>query len=322
MALVNGKVWPYMDVKAGVYRFRVYNGSTARFWNLHFRPVLPAWLIGTDGGFLRTPVAIDHLVLSPGERADILVDFSKQHVGDQVKLRNARLPSGTESPAEPRIPDIMRFKVVSGAGSGATVPARIEVPRPPVPPADTTTRTVLLTEIMDPQTDDPLMALLNARMWDTSELEQPTVDSLEVWELVNLTADTHPIHLHLVQFGLINRQPIDVAGYLQHVFGTTTLTPAEVGTGTRPFPSPSGSLLTGPAIGPSPVERGWKDTIQAHPGMVTRIVVPFGPNAAANVPFGQAMRANPFTGRYVWHCHILDHEDNEMMLPYEVLPAS
>ena len=122
MALVNGTVWPYHDIKAGMYRFRVYNGSSSRFWHLTLRPVAPMWQIGTDTGLLRTPVAIDSIVLAPGERTDLLVDFSRFMPGDQVKLRNARLPMGTESPAEPRINDIMRFRVVAGAAPAVTVP--------------------------------------------------------------------------------------------------------------------------------------------------------------------------------------------------------
>jgi len=163
------------------------------------------------------------------------------------------------------------------------------------------------------------MALLNARPWETDDIERPTVNTLEQWEIVNLTADTHPIHLHLVQFRVVGRQPIDVDDYMEDVFGTTTMTLDDVGTGSRPFPSATG-FVSGPPTGPASTERGWKDTVQAHPGMVTRILVPFGPDAAAGVPFGQSV-PKPFTGRYVWHCHILDHEDNEMMLPYEVVPA-
>jgi FtsP/CotA-like multicopper oxidase with cupredoxin domain len=163
------------------------------------------------------------------------------------------------------------------------------------------------------------MALLNARPWETTDIERPVVDTLEEWDLVNLTADTHPIHLHLVQFQLHNRQPIEVEDYLQAVFGTAELHPDHIGTGTRPFP-PADAYLDGPPTPADAWERGWKDTIQAHPGMVTRILVPFGPNAAAGVPFGTRV-ATPFTGPYVWHCHILDHEDNEMMLPYEVVAA-
>jgi spore coat protein A, manganese oxidase len=144
------------------------------------------------------------------------------------------------------------------------------------------------------------------------------VHTLEQWNLINLTEDTHPIHLHLVQFRLHDRQPIDAGAYLEHVFGVDELNPNDVGSGERPFPGAEEieGVIIGPADGPPAAEDGWKDTIQAHPGEVTRILVPFGSGAAASVPFGSAVT---HTGEYVWHCHILDHEDHEMMLPYEVL---
>ncbi len=141
---------------------------------------------------------------------------------------------------------------------------------------------VALTEIMGPE-GDPVVVLLNAREWETTEIERPVVDTLECWEIVNLTADTHPIHLHLIQFRLANRQPFDVDDYMQDVFGTTELSLADVGTVHGSFPAP-GPYLTGAPVGPPPTERGWKDTIQAHPGTVTRILVPFGPSAAARHP--------------------------------------
>ena len=150
-------------------------------------------------------------------------------------------------------------------------------------------------------------------------MRQRSVETLQ-WNIVNFTADTHPIHIHLVQFQPLDRQRVDAEQYLMDVFGVSELTPDQVGTGTRPFPPPD-AYATGPRRSPEPYEVGWKDTVQAHPGMVTRVLVPFGPNAAAGIPFGAAHLAAPFTGRYVWHCHILDHEDNEMMLPYEIVPA-
>ena len=84
--------------------------------------------------------------------------------------------------------------------------------------------------------------------------------------------------------------------------------------GTRDF-------LRGPVLPRGAFEAGWKDTVQVHPGHVTRLLVPFGPSAAPGLPFGQAHKANPFIGDYLWHCHILDHEDNDMMLPYKVIPS-
>jgi FtsP/CotA-like multicopper oxidase with cupredoxin domain len=212
----------------------------------------------------------------------------------------------------------MQFSVTAQRGLRGPVGARRPRPFASLSASGVVTRrTVLLTEIMDPASGEPVMALLNARPWMTDDLERPVVDTLEQWDIVNLTGDTHPIHLHLVQFQLRDRQAIHAARYLLDVFGADELDPSHIGAGTRPFPSADG-YLAGPALGGDAWESGWKDTVQAHPGMVTRILVPFGPNAAPGVPFGTRVPA-PFTGRYVWHCHILDHEDNEMMLPYEVV---
>ena len=221
----------------------------------------------------------------------------------------------SSAPANIPLPEIMQFTVGSEVGFRGSLPSAL--PSVPAPNAGTVVRkrNLLMVEIMDPATGMPVMALLNNRKWTTNQIEQPRADALEQWNLINLTADTHPIHLHLVQFRLRDRQPIDAAAYLQQVFGTDMLTPADIGRGAMPYPAPWDDT-TGPAVRPSPVEAGWKDTIQAHPGMVTRIIVPFGRGAAPSVPFGAR---NRFTGDYVWHCHILDHEDNEMMLPFRVL---
>jgi FtsP/CotA-like multicopper oxidase with cupredoxin domain len=317
--VVNGAAWPYLEVARGWYRFRVINGSSSRFYNLALDPQRPFVQVGSDGGFLASPARLDRLILAPGERADLLVDFRRSAPGSRVRLVNLPLPGFVVSPAEIDLPELVEFRVTAQAGWRRPPPARLggSVPLPAAAAAHR--RVVLLTEIMDPATEEPVMALLNARPWTSDELERPVVNTLEEWEIVNLTADTHPIHLHLVQFQLHDRQPIDAERYLLDVFGTGELHPDDLDGGIRPFPS-SGEYVTGRPTRGAAWEGGWKDTIQAHPGMVTRILVPFGPAAAPGVPFGTRL-ATPFTGRYVWHCHILDHEDNEMMLPYEVLPA-
>jgi spore coat protein A, manganese oxidase len=318
VAIVNGAAWPNLDVARGWYRVRVINGSSSRFYHLRFDPPRPFLKVGSDTGLLGRGVGLNRLILAPGERADLLVDFGRYAPGTRVRLVNLPLPEYVVSPADVEIDELMQFTVTAAAGLRGPYAARSPRPFATLDVGDAVhRRVVLLTEIMDPDIDEPVMALLNARPWTTDEIERPRVDTLEEWAIVNLTADTHPIHLHLVQFQLRNRQAIDAERYLVDVFGTAELHPEHIGTGERPFPPPD-DYLAGPPLGGDAWESGWKDTVQAHPGMVTRILVPFGPNAAPGIPFGSRL-ATPFTGQYVWHCHILDHEDNEMMLPYEVV---
>jgi spore coat protein A, manganese oxidase len=170
---------------------------------------------------------------------------------------------------------------------------------------------VSLVEIINPANGAPMMAMLNNLPFTTNQIESPVVDTVELWNIINTTGDLHPIHLHLLQFQILGRQKYDAAGYAAANYPNLNNT-----AGTGPFPAPSADGFARGAMRPADLnERGWKDTVQTYPGEITRIVVPFGANAAPGVPFGKS-----FTGDYVWHCHILEHEDNEMMLPYRVVP--
>jgi spore coat protein A len=126
-----------------------------------------------------------------------------------------------------------------------------------------------------------MVMLLDGKRFHEPISENPTIDTSEIWELVNLTGDTHPIHLHLARFQILDRRPFDRFAY--NLSGTST--------------------YRGPAVPAADNEAGWKDTVRTEPDTVTRIIVRF----------------EGFTGRYVWHCHLLEHEDNEMMRPYEVI---
>jgi spore coat protein A, manganese oxidase len=318
--VVNGAIWPVVDVDRGFYRFRLLNGSSARFY--HLMPSnprrVPMWAVATDSGFMRTPQQVSSVVVSPGERVEIVLDL--RDAPGTVTLDDVALPLDVVSPAPRPFGPMVALRVSKRAGGGSFVPGATLDGTVPAPAALTgptpRRRAVTLVEHVDPATGVPIMSMLNNLHWDAPpELwEQPTVDTVEVWEIVNLTADTHPIHLHLVHFLLLERQAFDVAGYL----AAHPLEPMGYGPWPPP-PVPPG--LLGAVRGPRPFETGWKDTVQAHPGEVTRIVVPFGPNADPSVPFGRLRAGSPFTGDYVWHCHILDHEDHEMMLPYRVLPG-
>jgi spore coat protein A len=322
--IVNGKAWPNLAVDRGVYRFRLINASSARFYNVHLSDGAPVIQIGSEYGLINKPLPLDSLVVAPGERAEVLIDFSKYAPGTKLVLKNLLLPEGVVSPGDDvLIEDIMQFTVTSATGWARNkIPAvlRPNDPIRPLPrPANITKRYVTLVEIMGPDGESPAMALINNRRFDTTDIADPKVDTVEEWNIVNLTADTHPIHLHLIGFQVAERQALDVNGYLLNYYGSDPLTLDDVDTGPYPIPSPA-SFLSGPVVPRGAFEAGWKDTVQVHPGFVTRILVPFGPSAAPGLPFGQQHRAHPFTGDYVVHCHILDHEDNDMMQPYKVIP--
>lgn len=315
--VVNGKAWPNLFVDRGVYRFRLMNASSSRFYHVRLSDGAPLTQIATEYGLINAPLPLTSIVLAPGERAEVLIDFSRYAPGTKLVLENVDLPAGVVSPADPPITQIMQFTVTSARGwAPKWIPAVLRRKDPIQPlPRNVRKRYLTLVEIMGG--DGPCMALLNNRMYDTPDIEEAKVDTVEEWNIINLTADTHPIHLHLVGFQVAERQPIDVAGYLKSTYGVTELGMGDVGNGPWPPPPPD-AFLNGPVVSPAAHEGGWKDTVQVHPEHVTRLLVPFGPSAAPGVPFGKRHRANPLTGDYMWHCHILDHEDNEMMLPYRV----
>ncbi len=266
--LVNGKILPYLEVDPRAYRFRIANVSNARFYNLSLANGAEFSQIGTDGGLLPGPVHLKTLFLAPAERADIVLDFSRFQ-GEQIVLQNG-------------VVEVMQFRVArrSTAVAAKPLPERLrDVPKIAESQA-VRTRYLTLEENVDVLAA-PMIHLLNGARWHEPVTEKPVLGTTEIWAFVNLTEDSHPIHLHLVRFQILDRRPFDDTEYQTH----------------------QKLRYTGDAVPPSPGEGGWKDTVQAHPKMVTRIIVPF----------------EGFAGRYVWHCHILEHEDNEMMRPYDVL---
>jgi FtsP/CotA-like multicopper oxidase with cupredoxin domain len=388
---VNGHVWPYLNVEPRRYRFLIINGSNARAYELFLTNQVgktkgPAfWQIGTDGGYLDYPVLIDpnahgqnlqKLVLMPGERADIIVDFAGLAPGTNLLLRNtarAPYPNG-DTPAGSTMGRIMQFRVVAGGdadtsydpaagGSLRTPMVRLVNPATGTLAAGVTaqvTRQLTLNEAMGMATESegieyeggPLAVLVNNTLYEGAHMgmvrpdftaltvgghttyysELPREGETEIWEIVNTTADAHPIHLHLVQFQLLNRQNFDLRRFMNayaEAFGGTVIDGygppgdynvpnADGAVGGNPAVGP---FLRGPARPPATNEAGWKDTVMMSPGQVTRIAVRWAPmSLPANTAAQDAYYAfNPDGGHgYVWHCHIIDHEDNEMMRPYAV----
>jgi spore coat protein A len=275
--LVNGKLAPYLEVEPRKYRFRLMNGSNGRFFHFSFGDSggdsEQFHQIGSDQGFLAAPLAIRKLTLAPGERGDAIFDFSP-HAGKEVLLKSDAF-------------ELLQFRVAEKASAkspedAGALPATLR-PLARIPESQAVkTRRLTLDENMNGVRESMGM-LLNNTPWHMPVTEKPVLDTTEIWELVNLTEDSHPIHLHLVRFQILDRRKFDVFEY-------------QTKGNVRYF---------SPPLPPSPSESGWKDTVRADPGTITRIIVPF----------------EGYAGRYVWHCHLLEHEDNEMMRPFEVVPA-
>lgn len=267
--LVNGKIFPFLDVEPARYRFRIVNASNGRFYMLSIAGGLGMVQIGTDQGLLPAPAPVKSMIVAPAERADVVVDF-REAAGRTASLLHQTQP-------------ILEFRVAPASGTPprtSPLPSRLRTLPRLLPSSAVRTRVLTLNDYRDP-TLHRMVMLLNGARWRDPVTENPELDSVEIWSFLNLTEDAHPIHLHLVRFQVLDRQPFDVDEY-----------------------AASGTLrMRGPVVVPEPREAGWKDTVRVEPGVVTRIIARF----------------EGFTGKYVWHCHVLEHAANEMMRPFEIV---
>jgi FtsP/CotA-like multicopper oxidase with cupredoxin domain len=307
MIMVNGNTWPFLEVEQRRYRLRFLNGCQSRFLILDFDGIsgVDVWQIGNEGGFLAAPAHLtadngNRLLMGLAERADLIVDFTDVPVGNYV-LRNVGPDEpfgGGEPPDDFDVADpdttgqILQFRVVAAVGvDDSTPPQFLQLPAITPLPAPTVTRPLALIEKVSEFFEDaPAEALLGtveagvpeAHEWMEAVTENPSVGATELWEFYNTTADAHPMHVHEIVFEVVNREGLvlnedgEVAEPIE-LDGTVTL--------------------------PEAWESGFKDTVIAYPGQVTRL---------------RARFATP--GQFVWHCHIVEHEDNEMMRPYRIGP--
>jgi FtsP/CotA-like multicopper oxidase with cupredoxin domain len=309
--VVNGRTWPVLEVEPRRYRLRFLNGCNSRFLILKLatdrgaqRPAsaaLPFQQIGSDGGFLAAPVTLDQLLLAPAERADVIVDFTAVargaypllNVGPDEPFGGGEPGTDFPSADADTTGRVLQFRVERILGADTSTPPQFLQLPPVTPLTGGTSRRLALLERESETFPEPAEALLGtitssggpgiwtARKWEDDVSENPRVGDVEVWELYNATADAHPIHIHELLFQVVNRQAI--------VFDDDAQT-VEVAPGST-------------ARDPEAWERGWKDTVIAYPGEVTRVRMKF-----------------LTAGQYVWHCHIVEHEDNEMMRPYRIGP--
>jgi spore coat protein A len=305
LILVNGKIWPFLDVEPRKYRFRILNGSNARFYNLHLSSGQPFIQIAAEQGLFHKPVQLRSILIAPGERADVIVDFSHQP-GDVFLTNDAKTPFPNGDDVDPdTTAHVMKFSVrkhvlTTDLSSVPTVlgdDPGLVLPDPGGMAGkgeSVVTRNMAIVEFTD-ENDKPIVGLLNNRRFDAPVIDKPKLGAVEIWNIINTTGDTHPIHLHLVKFRLLRRQKFDAPSYL------AAWQPGLPGSGPAPIaPYP---FLLGSPIPPDANETGFKDTVRANPGEITTIT----------------MRFDDYTGKYPWHCHIVDHEDNEMMQQFEVV---
>jgi len=298
--LVNGTIWPFVEVEPRKYRFRILNASNARFYRMMLqessvtgqrlgRPGPVFHQIGSDGGLLPAPVTRTQLLIAPAERQDVVIDFAGLEGRTFVLDNDAKAPFPDGDDIVP--PDVMLFKVnqrLQGPDR-SRLPATLNSVSLINPASAVATRDLVLSELDSaPPYENPIMAMINDAHWDDPVTESPKAGSIEIWRIINTTGDAHPIHIHLVQFQILDRQHFDITQYPPLVFDQ-------------------------PPQAPENNERpAWKDTVLSYPETVTRVIARYDLPPGANARPGQKFR-------YVYHCHILEHEENEMMRPYDVV---
>jgi FtsP/CotA-like multicopper oxidase with cupredoxin domain len=306
MIMVNGNTWPFQTVEQRRYRLRFLNGCQSRFLILDFSdiPGVQVWQIGNEGGFLAAPVNLtasnhNRLLMGLAERADLIVDFTNvpagshilHNIGPDEPFGGGEPPSDFDAADPASTGQVMQFRVVPAVATDPTTPPQFLVLPTISPLAGGATRRLALMEKASEFTDGPAEARLGvvdgmgtpvAKEWMDRVTENPAVGATEVWEYYNTTADAHPMHIHEVAFQVVNRQRLALDENEEVV---------------RPI------QLAGEPTPPEARENGWKDTVVAYPGQVTRLRMTFARG-----------------GQFVWHCHIVEHEDNEMMRPYRIGP--
>lgn len=261
--LVNGKASPYYDVKSQSYRLRVLNGSNARIYNLTFSNNQSFSIIGNDGGLLKNTVAVNSILIAPGERLDIIVDFSSANSGDEIYLLSKTFSGAGNAQCNQQF-NILKFRVVQKVNSSFILPSVLSSFAPLSAGQAARTRNFDISNPgMNMQSGSHR---INNKVYDENRIdENVSANAIEIWEFDNSRGDEpHPMHIHGVSFQVLQR------------------------TGGR------NSLVAS--------EAGWKDTVLVLPGEIVKVIVPFENNA----------------GKFVFHCHNLEHGDDGMMLQYQL----
>ena len=313
--LVNGKVWPNLNVERRQYRFRMLAAGNGRTWNPQLDlngTAVPFTIIGSDGGYLPAPQVITTFTFAITERADILVDFSPFPAGTQITMLNVGgTPAGT-------LDRIMRFTVQNT--TPVTPPTLNPALFPPKPalPTNAPIRIKTFHNLVD--------ANLNAERsvdglpFSAPDTEFPLVGSTEQWDIVNIGGGGHQVHLHLIEFQVVSRQTINTAAYVAEWQRLNGFRPV-----TRPIVVDPTPFLTGTPVAAPPIDSGWKDTVRAPSNQLTRILARWAPQETVSGGVQPGQNQFPIDptaaqGSYLMHCHVLGHEDNDMMRRLPIAP--
>lgn len=339
---VNGKAWPFLEVEPRNYRFRMLNGSDSRFYNIWLEaknasgttiaiPDGAIIQIGNDGGLLSSAVRnignsqSNGLLFALAERADVIIDFSKFTAGSTITMRNdaaTPFPSGIPVDSNATTSKIMQFRVNKTLVGTDTTVTPVNPRVLTAFPAATTTRILDLQEgtdaysVFDPSSgtsSNRLMILLNNMRFSDPVTETPTFNTVEDWYIINNTVDMHPMHLHLVDFEVIEKGSIANGAYTPAAGGGVMATVA--GGGFRASAEPA----LNPDAGSAPANSYYR--LQAHEmGHKDTVRVPPANDIIGSQGYVLIRVRFDIIGTYMWHCHILAHEDHEMMRPFRVIP--
>jgi FtsP/CotA-like multicopper oxidase with cupredoxin domain len=306
---VNGKAWPFLVVHRRRYRLRILNASNARYFNVSLSNGLPIHVVGSDASYLSAPVTVSNLLLSPAEIFDVVVDFSQSPTAEVELINSAPYPFPTGAAPGPLNGKVMKFVVQPNGPldppDNSTVPDH-EVPYASVTalPPTTMTRYIVMYEYLTP-TGQSTHLYINGLRLEDPVTETPKSGTTELWQVINLTGDNHPLHIHLGMFQAVKMQQlVNLQAFTDCMTAVNDAVKCNVD-----------QHAVGPVVPVPDHEKTWKNVIKVPPGFVTSVVIAFKlVDTNQTYPFDTTAEPG-----YVYHCHILDHEDNAMIRPLKLL---
>ncbi|KDP38037.1 hypothetical protein JCGZ_04680 [Jatropha curcas] len=303
--VVNGKAWPRMIVRRRKYRFRIINASNARFFRFFLTNGLRFIHVGSDSVYLERPVVSNETLLAPSEVADVVVDFSKSKSDTVILANDAPYPYPTGDPVNEPNGKVMKFIIKKDPEVDTwRVPKKLIKYSSPELSSTSQTRYIAMYEYTS-ATDEPTHLLLNGKSYEEPVTETPKEGTTEVWNVINLTEDNHPLHIHLGLFVVIDQtELVNLEGFKACMLKVNDAIKCKIDKYAR-----------GQKLEVQAQEKGWKNVYKMIPGYVTKILVRFA-YIHSNASYVFDATAEP---GYVYHCHILDHEDNVMMRPLKLI---